>query len=327
MSERTQIIAEVCQNHNGDRKILAELIAAAAKSGADYVKGQVIFSEDVTHRPRFDEGMTEQNGIVKAIKRPFVAEVERLSKLDLTPDDYRFFVEECVRQGVKPLITVFTRKRIPFVASLPWSERTIKVASPDCISYPFLRELAASFDHIIISTGGATDEEIAKAAETVKAAGKKVTLLHCVSIYPNPLNLCNLSRMEYLRAYTPFVGWSDHTLVERDGIKAAKVASMLGASHIERHFTVLKADQSKDGPVSITPDLLRGLADFVRLSKEEQQKVIEKEIPNWRTLLGVPTRELSQREALNMDYFRGRFASRVGERWVYNWEERPLTED
>jgi N,N'-diacetyllegionaminate synthase len=321
----TKIIAELCQNHNGDKELLRKMIKEAAENGADYIKGQIIFSEDVTHRPRFDDGEILENGIVKTIKRPYDAEVARLSKLDLSEDDIRWFVEECIKVGAIPLITVFTRSRVSFAAGLPWTESVVKVSSQDCISYPLIEELAEAFDHLIISTGGATDEEIEKAVETITRKGKKVTLLHCVSIYPNPLSVCNLSRIADLKKYTPSVGWSDHTHVPSDGIKAAKVATLLGADYIERHFTVLPPDQSKDGPVSITPELLKELSHFVQLPKDKQREIVEKEIPEWKNLVGTPERELTHKEVLTMDYMRGRFGSKTGEgKWIYNWEDVPL---
>lgn len=323
--KRTKIIAELCQNHNGDRELLSKMIKAATDAGADYIKGQIIYSEDTTHRERFDEGAIEEHGIVKSIKRPYKAEVERLSKLDLTEDDHKWFVEEVKKYGAIPITTVFTRSRIPFSSSLPWSERTVKIASPDCTSYPFISELCEHFDHLVISTGGATDEEIEKAAKVVKDKGKELTLLHCVSIYPNALAICNLSRMEYLKKYSTKVGWSDHTHVPTDGIKAAKVAVYLGADIIERHFTILSPEESKDGPVSITPELLAELVEFTKLSKDEQKAVIDKEVPNWAELMGNPKRILTHTEVLTMDYMRGRFASKKTDgSFVYNWEDKPL---
>ena len=320
----TKIIAELCQNHNGDRNILAKMIKAASDAGADYVKGQIIFSEDLTYRPRFEEGVVEEHGIRKSIKRPFAPELERMSKLDLKESDYEWFIEECVRNGVIPIVTIFSRKRIPFTASLSWTEKTVKVASPDIISIPFLKELCDVFDHLIVSTGGATDEEIEQAAKTIKEKGKKLTLLHCVSLYPNSLDICNLARMEFLKEFADNIGWSDHTLVGRDGIKASKVAIMLGADMIERHFTILPPDQTKDGPVSVNPELLKELSDFAKLSKEEQKKIVEKEIPEWISMISSKKRYLTHQEALNMDYFRGRFASKVNGQWVYNWEDKPV---
>jgi sialic acid synthase SpsE len=320
----TKIIAELCQNHNGDKNILAKMIKSAAKAGADYVKGQIIFSEDLAFRPRFEEGIIEDNGIRKAIKRPFAPELERLSKLDLKDDDFKWFMEECAKNGAVPIVTIFSRKRIPFAASLPWPEKIVKVASSDIISIPFLKELCDVFDHLIVSTGGATDEEIEQAAKTIKEKRKKLTLLHCVSIYPNTFDVSNLSRMDFLRNFSDSAGWSDHTLVAQDGIKASKVAIALGADMVERHFTVLEPHQTKDGPVSINQELLKELSDFAKLPKKEQKRIMEQEIPDWRVLFGSPKRHFTLTEALNMDYFRGRFASKVDDQWVYNWEDKPV---
>ncbi len=320
----TKIIVEICQNHNGDRKQLEEMIAQAAKSGADIVKMQSIYSADLTKRDRFEEGVTDENGEQTSIKRPYKDEYERLSKLDLTMDDEAFFIEKCKEYNVTPMTTIFARHRIKEVASLDWPEKIIKVASYDCASLPMLRELAEHFDHFIISTGATYDSEIESTAKLMKDLGKNFSFLHCVTSYPNTLEMANLSRMEWLRQFTPKVGWSDHTLIERDGITAAKIAIMLGADFIERHFTTLGHGDTKDGPVSITPDLLKELSEFRKLSYEEQKKQIEKEYPNWKLLLGVQTREMTKTELLNRDYYRGRFASPTKDGWIDNWEEKDI---
>jgi sialic acid synthase SpsE len=321
----TKLIVELCQNHNGDRELFARMIKAAADSGADYVKMQSIFSSDVTKRDRFEEGVTFADGTVQAIKRPYGAEKARLSKLDLSLDDHLFFIEKCKEFGVVPLTTIFSRHTIPLVASLPWPQRVVKVASYDCASLPMLRELADHFDWLIVSTGATYDEEIRQAAKLFTSLGKKFSFLHCVTSYPNSLEIANLSRMDWLREFTDEVGWSDHTHVERDGIKAAKVAIMLGANFIERHFTVLEKGETKDGPVSVTPALLKELSDFRNLSKEQQRVVVEKEIPEWQGLVGTPQRKMTPTELLNRDYYRGRFASPgLDGEWVYNWEDKPV---
>ena len=315
-----KLIVEICQNHRGDRALLKELIAAAKENGADIVKGQVIFSEDLTHRPRFDGGAVEDNGVVKTINRPYDAEFARLKQLDLAEDAYRSFVEEAHRQGITPMLTVFSRNRIALAAALPWKERLVKVASYDCGSHVMLGELADTFDTLMVSTGASFDDEIKKTAELLNARKKPFAFFHCVTSYPNTLPLCNLVRMEWLRQFTPLVGWSDHTLVARDGIKAAQVAIMLGTDYIERHFTVLPADQTKDGPVSINPQQLAELAKFNKLSRADQRAYVEKNIPDWQIMLGSQTRDLTHAEMLNRDYYRGRFASFVKGRWVHNWE-------
>lgn len=316
-----KIIAEVCQNHNGSRKILGEMIHAAAESGADYVKMQSIFSEDLTPRGRFEHGEREDNGVTKSIKRPFRPEYERLLKLDLTEDDHLFFIEECKKCNVIPITAVFSRKRIPFVASLPWPEKTVKVPSYDCASFKMIEELAENFDHIIVSTGATFDEEVTQAAKVLQQKGKKFSFLHCVTSYPNSLDMCNFARIEWLRQFTPSVGWSDHSQIERDGIKAAKAAMALGADIVERHFTILGKDKTKDGPVSVTPELLKELAGFAKFEREEMLRLAKEEIPEFNSMIGLAQRELTHKEMLNRDYYRGRFASYIDGEWVYNWEE------
>lgn len=331
----TQLIVELCQNHCGDRKLLGEMIAAAAESGADIVKSQIIFSEDLTHRKEFDEGEILSDGTVIAIKRPYTSEYKRLKTLDLTEDDHRFFVEECSHNKVLPMTTVFSRNRVPFAASLPWPKRIVKVASYDCASYQMLKELSENFDHLYISTGATFDEEVAKTAELMHACGKTFSFLHCVTSYPNTMEMCNLRRMQWLRnlinsitgwpasrsSPAASVGWSDHTLVKRDGLKASKAAIALGADVIERHFTILPEDKTKDGPVSITPALLKELKEFSGLDVATQTQEIRKEIPDWEIILGTEIRPLTHTELLNRDYYRGRFASKVDGKWVYNWEK------
>jgi sialic acid synthase SpsE len=187
-----------------------------------------------------------------------------------------------------------------------------------------LRELGEHFDHLVVSTGATFDEEVAKAARTVQDVGKKLTFLHCVTSYPNTLEVCNLARMRWLRQFTDSVGWSDHTLVARDGLSASKAAIALGATWIERHFTILEAKETKDGPVSIRPEHLRELRSFAALPPEEQLHIAQEDVPAWEDLLGSETRAMTATELLNRDYYRGRFASRVGDHWVMNWEEQSV---
>ena len=323
----TKLIVELCQNHNGDRDVFAEQIRSAAENGADIVKMQSIWSDDVTFRDRFEEGETDEDGTVRAIKRPYAAEKERLAKLDLSLDDHEFFIQKAKEYGVTPMTTIFARHRIPDVGRLPW-EGIVKVASYDCASWPFLRELAEHFDKFIISTGATYDEEIEETAKLMKELGKEYSFLHCVTSYPNTIEMGNLARMNWLRQFTPTVGWSDHSHVENHGIDMAKVAIMLGADYVERHYTVLGAADTKDGPVSITPALLKELSDFRNLSKDEQRAVVERDIPNWEVMLGQERREMTPTELLNRDYYRGRFAAShpSGEGWLYNWEERPAVD-
>jgi sialic acid synthase SpsE len=295
------------------------MVFAAADAGADYAKIQSMLADDLTKRDRFEEGVREGDKQV-AIKRPYAPEYERLKPMDLGDEAHYRFIETCREAGIKPLTSVFSRSRVPFLATLGFD--AIKVASYDCASIPLLRELMPHFHHLYISTGATLDEEIEAAAECL--AEHSFTFLHCVTIYPTPLDEMHLARLDYLRKYSPSVGFSDHSLVARDGIKASAVALHLGADVVERHFTVLEPDESRDGPVSINPDQLAELVRVSRMSHSEQEDWIASEVGDYQQMIGSAKRSLTHAERLNRDYYRGRFASHADGGWVYNWEDRPI---
>lgn len=317
-----KIIAEFCQNHRGDLKLLKDMIWAARDAGADYAKIQSVLADELTLRERFENGRTENSRTV-TLKRPYQPEYARLKPMDLNDDAHWFFIEECGRAGIEPLTSVITRARIPFLASLPL--KTIKVISFDCASRAMIEELKQKFSHLIISTGATYKDEIRRTAAILQ--GSSFSFLHCVSLYPTPLRKIRLSRIGWLRQLAPSVGFSDHTLVERDGLKASLVALALGAEIIERHFTLLPADQTKDGPVSINAGQLKTLVEAARTPRQLLAREIEKAIPEWREFLGDPEEEISAEEEINRDYYRGRFASRTPKGFVYNWESASLNED
>jgi sialic acid synthase SpsE len=313
------IIAELCQNHNGDHTILRDMVFAAAEAGADYAKIQSMLADDLTRRDRFEEGEWDGDRQI-AIKRPYQPEYDRLKPMDLDDEAHRRFIEICREAGIKPLTSVFSRSRIPFLATLDFD--AIKVASYDCASLPLLRELMPYFEHLYISTGATLDEEIEAAANCL--GDHAFTFLHCVTIYPTPLNEMHLARLEYLGRYTESVGFSDHSLVARDGIKASAVALHLGADVVERHFTILPPDQTKDGPVSINPDQLAELVRVSNMTHTDRAEWIAAEVGDYSEMIGNATRSLTPAERLNRDYYRGRFASRTNQGFVYNWEDRPV---
>lgn len=322
---KTEIIAEFCQNHNGDFGLLKEMIHAAAESGATVGKMQTVFADRVTFRPQFEEGLV-RDGVTHAIKRPYRPEYDRLKGLEISLEHQREFVAVCRAAGLEPMTTCFSRDLAEPIAQT--GIRQIKVASYDCASYPMLRELRGLFDRIVVSTGATFDDEIRHAAHVLE--GSDFALLHCVTIYPTPLDQMHLRRMDFLRKLAPQVGFSDHSLVSRDGVVASKVAIHMGAQVIERHFTILPPDKTKDGPVSITPAQTRELADFSKLSHDEQKTHLDASAPGWEKCLGLESRPMSAAELLNRDYFRGRFASRRkesqdGRNMIFNWEELPLS--
>jgi N,N'-diacetyllegionaminate synthase len=314
----TKIIAEFCQNHNGSFEILQRMIGAAAESGATHGKIQTIFAGDLAFRPEFEEGAIDDAGVTQTIKRPYQAEYDRLKKLELSYSEHTAFIEECRRAGLEPLTTAFNITTIPELSQIGF--RSIKIASYDCGAVPLIRAVALAFDELIISTGATLDDEIAKTAECLQQMGKPFTFLHCVTIYPTPLDAIHLRRMEFLRQFTPHVGLSDHTLVARDGVKAAMAAIYEGAEVIERHFTILPAGETRDGAVSITAAHLAELAAFAKLSRSEQEAYLKEHVPEHGSMLGTSKRALSPTELLNRAYYRGRFCNKVDGRQIFNWE-------
>ena len=313
-----KIIAEFCQNHNGSYDTLSRMIVEAAEGGATHAKIQTIFADDLSYRPEFEEGQTAPDGKVKVIKRPYQPEYERLKKLELNYEQQYRFVKDCRAAGLEPLTTAFNLTCIPQIRDL--GLRAIKVASYDCGSIPLIEALADNFEELIVSTGASYDEEIEATASLLKCRGANFTLLHCVTIYPTPLDAMHLSRLAYLRSLAPTVGLSDHSLVVKDGVKADLVAIHLGADIVERHFTVLPEDQTRDGKVSITKAHLREMSDFAAMDHATQEAYLAEHVPERGILMGQQKRPLSDAELLNRAYYRGRFCNKFGERQVYNWE-------
>jgi sialic acid synthase SpsE len=313
------IIAELCQNHNGDFSILEDMVYAAAEAGADYAKIQSMLADDLTRRERFEHGL-ERDGKQVAIKRPYQAEYDRLKPMDLDDEAHHRFLDVCERAGIKALTSVFSRSRVPFLATLGFD--AIKVPSYDCASLPLLRELMPHFGHLFISTGATFNEEIQAASSVL--GDHSYSLLHCVTIYPTPLHEMHLARLEFLRQFAPSVGFSDHSLVFRDGIKASAVALLLGADVIERHFTILEPDETKDGPVSINPAQLAELVQVARMDPGDRKQYVAEHVGTFDEMIGEADRQLSDQELLNRDYYRGRFASRTPDGFVFNWEEQPF---
>lgn len=321
-----EFIAEFCQNHNGDTVLLEEMVHAAAESGARVGKIQTIFADNLTYRPKFETGVTV-NGEQEVIKRPYQQEYDRLKGLELDFNAHATFVELCGTHGLDPMTTCFAREHVKPIKEAGF--RRVKVASYDCSSYAMLRELAAEFDELVVSTGATYDDEIITASRVLE--GHPHALLHCVTIYPTPLEQVHLSRLEFLRSICDRVGFSDHSLVERDGITAAKAACYAGASIIERHFTMLEPDKTKDGPVSVGPELVRDLVRFDALDRTEQLEELNEQHPKWKKCTGQYNRSLSPEELKNRDYYKGRFASRRTnygpEGMIYNWDETLLGHD
>lgn len=234
----TQLIAEIGANHMGDIRLAEEMIQAAAESGADIVKFQSFRADDLVHD--YPEYATNYN---------------YYKSHELSDDDHHRLIATCTRHGVKFLTTCFSITRIKFLASLPIS--TIKVASSDLTSARMLTTLKRYFSHIIVSTGMSRPEEIAATARLLN--GHTYTFMHCISLYPTPLANVRMANLQTLRQFTPSVGFSDHTM----GTDAAKLAVALGATYIEKHFTIDRNLPGRDQQISALPHEIREIADYI----------------------------------------------------------------
>lgn len=317
METSFKLIAEFCQNHNGDMAILREMIDAAAEGGATHGKIQTIFADDLSFRSEFE---LPADGGHHPIVRPYRAEYDRLKALEISYKNHAVFAETCRSAGIEPLTTAFTLNAVPQLVDIGF--RSIKVASYDCGSLPLIQSLAENFEEIIVSTGASFDEEIVSTADFLNGMEVDFSLLHAVTIYPTPLNEMHLARLQFLKTLASSVGLSDHSLVARDGVKADLVAIHLGATVIERHFTVLPPDQTKDGPVSVDQNHLREIVRFVRMNHDEQSEFLSRHVPERDAMIGDSSRALSQTELDNRDYYRGRFWNKVGDEGIFNWDPR-----
>lgn len=322
-----KFIAELCQNHNGDFDTLLRMVDAAAEGGATHIKIQHIYACNLVYRTEFEDGLN-QDGVQKAIRRPWQLEYDRLKGLELSDVECARFVEYVESIGLIPMTTCFARGDMDRIAQQGF--RTVKVASYDCASFPMLRELAERFGYLYVSTGATFDDELCHAADVLRQHAQGYSLLHCVTQYPTPLAEMHLNRIGHLSQFSDEVGFSDHSLVSRDGMLAAKAAVACGAEVVERHFTISDPSATKDGLVSITKDDIRSLVDFALLTVTDQRAHLSEYHPGWEQMLGKSERWLTDAELLNRNYYRGRFATprregahQVAE-MIFNWEETPL---
>ena len=313
----TNIIAEFCQNHNGDVKILAQMIQEAKINGASHAKLQGLYSSELTERAEFEP----ENQTNDSLLRPYKLEFNRLSKLDLTPETEANFVRECISLGIIPMITVFTHAGLERAVNAGF--RSFKIASYDCGSRELISRILPHADEVVISTGATLWHEIERTSQLIAARKKpetKIAFLHARTIYPTPLEEMNISRILYLKFFGWDTGLSDHSRPEVDGLIASKLAIHLGASYIERHFTILGQDETKDGPISINPKQLRELYNFTNLQPKDRYLELSKIANIPQISFGKSELEIDAQESKNAMYYRGRVASWRDSEQVFSWD-------
>lgn len=254
---KTLIIAEAGVNHNGSLELACKLVDAAAEAEVDYVKFQTFKAERLVSysapKASYQQAATLQKN---------ETQYEMLRKLELSEEAHRQLVAYCCRKGVKFFSTAFDLPSIDFLASLRlglW-----KIPSGEITNYPYLKRIAQQQEPVILSTGMSTMAEVEAAVRVLLAEGvakEELTLLHCNTEYPTPMEDVNLQVLGTMRdRFGVSVGYSDHT----QGIEVPVAAVALGATVIEKHFTLDKTMEGPDHPASLEPDELKEMVTSIR---------------------------------------------------------------
>ncbi len=241
------IIAEAGVNHNGSLKTALQMVDAAALAGADFVKFQTF---------KTDSLVTASVKTAEYQKANCNADTQRdmLRKLELPYSDFRILADHCREKGIGFLSTPFDKESIDFLSTL--GMKYMKVPSGEITNLPYLRNIASTQTPVIISTGMSTLADVENALQVFYDASysrSDITLLHCTTQYPTPFSDVNLRAMQTLReAFGIATGYSDHTR----GIEIPIAATALGATVIEKHFTLDTSMPGPDHAASLNPDEL-----------------------------------------------------------------------
>lgn len=247
------IIAEAGVNHNGDIALAYKMIDEALKAGVDCIKFQTFKSENLvsTYAPKADY-QKQTTGVG--------SQIEMLKKLELSYSDFIELKEYCDKVGICFISTPFDVDSIIFLNELNipfW-----KIPSGEVTNLPYLIEIAKTAKPVVMSTGMCDIEEIRLAVDVLKEYGtKEIKLLHCNTEYPTPYEDVNLYAMNAMRETFGYeVGYSDHT----KGIEVPVAAVALGATIIEKHFTLDNNMEGPDHKASLAPDELAKMVESIR---------------------------------------------------------------
>lgn len=250
----TFIIAEAGVNHNGSIELAKELIVAAKEIGADAIKFQTFKADNLVTRS------AEKAQYQKITTEARESQHEMLKKLELSYDDHLELIQTANDTGIEFISSPFDSESALMLSGL--GLRVLKIPSGELTNIPFLEEVAKLPMDVIISTGMANLAEIEMAVEAL-AIGviKSLTILHCVTEYPAPYNEINLKAMNTIKAAFNYpVGYSDHT----PGIEIPLAAVAMGATVIEKHFTLNKNLPGPDHKASLDKEEFRNMITAIR---------------------------------------------------------------
>ena len=247
------IIAEAGVNHNGDINLAYQLVDAAKAAGVDCIKFQTFKSENLVSH-------TAQKAEYQKAATGDSSQQDMLKQLELSFGEFVSLKEYCDRKGICFLSTPFDFESIEFLNSIEmpfW-----KIPSGEVTNYPYLVALAKTGKPVVMSTGMCEMREIEDAIAVLRENGASdIKLLHCNTEYPTPYEDVNLKAMKTLRdAFGVEVGYSDHT----KGIEVPIAAVAMGASVIEKHFTLDRNMEGPDHKASLEPQELKEMVDSIR---------------------------------------------------------------
>ena len=256
MRQRTLIIAEAGVNHNGDIGLAKELIDVAAEAGADLVKFQTFnANRQVTYIAKKADYQTKNTDGNET-------QHEMLRRLELTEEMHNKLIAHCVLRNIGFFSTSFDIESTDLLVKL--GQNQYKIPSGEISNLPYLRHIGRLGKPVILSTGLATLGDIEAAIDVLEQAGTSranLTILHCTTEYPTPMAEVNLRAMQSLhRAFGVAVGYSDHT----QGVEVAIAAVALGATVIEKHFTLDRNLLGPDHKASLEPEELKAMVTAIR---------------------------------------------------------------
>lgn len=252
--KHTTIIAEIGVNHNGDIELAKKMIDAAGECGVDYVKFQTVVPEKLIAKsaPKAD--------YQKKTTDSDESQLEMIRKITLPLEAFGQLQQYCQERNLKFISTPFDEDSINYLDEIGmplW-----KVPSGEVTNLPYLIQIAKTGKPVIMSTGMCTMEDIHAAIDVLRANGTKdITVLHCTTEYPAPIDEVNLHAMETMKKeFQVDVGYSDHT----EGIEVAIAATALGATVIEKHFTLDRGMEGPDHKASTEPDEFKRMVQSIR---------------------------------------------------------------
>ena len=250
------IIAEAGVNHNGSLEIAKALIDAAVRADADAVKFQTFKADKLVSKT------AQKASYQKETTDADESQYAMIKKLELDEKAHHELIEYCKMKNILFLSTPFDHESIDLLADL--GMEIFKIPSGELTNLPYLRHIGSLKKEVILSTGMATIDEINAALQVLITAGtskEQITVLHATTEYPCPMNEVNLRAMLTIRnTFNIRVGYSDHTR----GIEVPIAAAAMGASVIEKHFTLDRQMEGPDHKASLEPDELIAMVQAIR---------------------------------------------------------------